>query len=42
MNGALSLRVIGGMGTSMKHDGLGGRAIANILNVCEGRGDRRQ
>ncbi len=38
MNGALSLRVIGGMGTTMKHDGLGGQTTSNVLNVCEGRG----
>ncbi len=38
MNGVLSLKVIGEMGTTTNHDGLGGRTISNIVNSCEGRG----
>ncbi len=37
MNGVLSLRVIGEIGTTTHHDGLGDRTISNVVYSCAGR-----
>ncbi len=38
MYGVLSLRLVGELGTTTGHDGLGGRTISNVVDSCEGRG----